>query len=160
MICMEKLFKVDAQLAAILFICQSKFGKGAEMRLEVTNIVSPFLGFQAHTIDAPTFLNHAADGIGELNLAIFAGLSAFERWEDGRAEDVARGDGQIAGSFVWFRLLDHIGQCEDITSAILRLSNSVAKYLTGWNLLEGDDSIGLLFDEASFHAFHDITLGM
>ena len=83
--------------------------------------------------------DHFSDGVGELDFVCLARLGLVQEVEDSWAEDVAGGDGELAGGFGDGRLFDDVGKNEDVRRALSGLGDAVVDDFVGRDFFEGDD---------------------
>ena len=114
MIFTDQLPDFRAQPRAELRVGQGELDEGLEVALEVADVVALLAGAEPHADDPLALPEQEPDGVGQLQLAATVERRLPDRGEDARREDVARGDGEVARGLGGRRLLDQVGDLEDL----------------------------------------------
>src|SRR3974390_2039462 len=119
----KQTLEVFAEGRPLLHILQGKLHKSAEVSLEVADVVALLISPETYAKHFAAVLHQQANGIGDLDLAVFARRGPFDGVKNRRRKYVARGNGEVAGRFLARGLFDQVFDFED-RSRLFRLGNA------------------------------------
>ena len=134
--CVGEVFDVGGEFVVHVGVAHGKVDVGGDEVGFVADVVA--LAFELESVGR-TALQKGANGIGELDLVIFAALCFGDEAKDFGGEDVAGRDGEVGGGFLGGGFLDEVGEFHDAILWYGSFGDAIAADVVLGDFLECDD---------------------